>query len=87
MQISVYDTYVQRPDGLRMHFDILVPASVSDHEQVLRYGRRYLAAKGLAASDLRAEKCSFCHMQSASPAVEEEIESIGFAILELEHCN
>lgn len=86
MQISVYDTYVQRPDGLRMHFDILVPAAISDHEQVLQYGRRYLAAKGLAASDLKAEKCSFCHMQSASPAVEAEIASIGFAILEMEHC-
>lgn len=86
MQISVYDTYVQRPDGLRMHFDILVPSTLIDHEQVLQYGRRYLAAKGLAASDLKAEKCSFCHMQSASPAVEAEIASIWFAILELENC-
>lgn len=87
MRISVYDTYVQRPDGRRMHFDILVPSDVSDREQVLRYGREYLEAKGLAPTDLKAEKCNYCHMESANPAVEEEIGQHGFAIIEMEHCD
>ena len=91
MRISVYDTYVQRADGRRMHFDILVPSEDSDQgsdrEQVLQYGRLYLKAKGVDPSSLKAEKCNYCHMESANPAVEEEIASTGFAIIEMEHCD
>jgi hypothetical protein len=87
MRISVYDTYVQRPDGQRMHFDILVPSTLGDLDLVLQYGRRYLTAKGFAAGDLKAEKCNYCHMESASPAVEQEIADRGFAILEIENCD
>lgn len=87
MRISVYDTYVQRPDGRRMHFDILVPSDLGDHQAVLGYGRLYLAAKGLAPTDLKADKCSYCHMESANPAVEEEIRATGFAIIEMENCD
>jgi hypothetical protein len=87
MQISVYDTYVQRPDGLRMHFDILVPSHVRDLDTVMQYGRTYLAAKGLSPSGLKAERCNYCHMESANAAVEQEILSTGFAIIEMEHCS
>jgi hypothetical protein len=86
MQISVYDTYVQRPDGRRMHFDILVPATVADRDTVLQYGRTYLAAKGLQATELKAEKCNYCHMESATALVAQEIAERGFAILEMENC-
>jgi len=86
MQISIYDTYMQRPDGRRMHFDILVPSHVSDRDTVLEYGRIYLAAKGLPPAELKAEKCSYCHMESATPPVEQEIAARGFAILEMENC-
>jgi hypothetical protein len=86
MQTSVYDTYVQRPDGRRMHFDILVPATLKDIETILGYGRTYLAAKGIPSAALKAEKCSYCHMQSAEPLVEAELQRTGFAILELENC-
>ncbi len=50
MKISVYDTYVKRPDGLRMHFDILVPSDLSNQETVLKFGKTYLAAKALPIS-------------------------------------
>ena len=86
MQISVYDTYVQRPDGARMHFDILVPSEMSDRETILQYGRTYLTAKGLPPTGLKAEKCNYCHMESASTEVEQEIAESGFAIIEMEHC-
>jgi hypothetical protein len=86
MQISVYDTYVQRPNGHRMHFDILVPAALKDIETVLNFGRTYLAAKGLPSTALKAEKCRYCHIESAEPMVEEELAKTGFAILELENC-
>ncbi|MFN7663560.1 MAG: DUF2024 family protein [Inhella sp.] len=86
MQISVYDTYVQRPDGRLMHFDILVPSDAADRETVLLYGRRYLQGKGLPPNELKAEKCNYCHMASASPDVEDAIAAQGFAILEMENC-
>lgn len=87
MRISVYDTYVQRPDGLRMHFDILVPAELNDQEKILSYGMTYLAAKGLPATVLKSEKCNFCHVESATTAVVGEILANGFAILEMENCS
>ncbi len=87
MNISVYDTYVERPDGLRMHFDILVSSDLKDHETILGFGRNYLAAKGLPADNLKAEKCNYCHMESAYPTVAQEISAKGFSIIEMEHCN
>jgi Domain of unknown function (DUF2024) len=86
MRISVYDTYVQRPDGLRMHFDILVPSDLSDQAAVLNYGQTYLAAKGLPPSILESEKCNFCHIEPASSDVEHEIAANGFSIIEMENC-
>lgn len=86
MKISVYDTYVQRPDGLRMHFDVLVPSDLSDQAAVLGYGQTYVASKGLPPSILKSEKCNFCHMESADAAVEQEITANGFAIIEMENC-
>ncbi|QGZ63363.1 DUF2024 family protein [Paraburkholderia acidisoli] len=89
MKIAVFDTYVDRPDGRRMHFDILVRDQPADKapELVLSHGRRYLAAKGVPATALEARECRFCHVESATPAIEAEVERIGFAIIELQHCD
>ncbi|UJJ60241.1 DUF2024 family protein [Rhodanobacter denitrificans] len=89
MNIAVFDTYVLRPDGRQMHFDILVRDRPDDKEQgvVLAHVRRYLAAKGMPADNLAASECRFCHIESASPSVEAEIEDVGFAIIELKHCD
>ncbi|MEQ1595188.1 MAG: DUF2024 family protein [Casimicrobium sp.] len=86
MRISVYDTYAQRPDGLLMHFDVLVPSDLNDQAAVLRCGQTYLASKGLSPSILKSEKCNFCHTESANAAVEQEIVANSFAIIEMENC-
>ncbi|HRL21826.1 DUF2024 family protein [Alcaligenes sp. SDU_A2] len=89
MKIAVFDTYVRRADGRRMHFDILV-SEQGDRtvpQTVLEYGHRYLAAKGIPADSLTTRECRFCHVETASPQVEAEIKRIGFAIIELEHCD
>ena len=83
--MAVYDTCVQRADGRRMHFDILVPSELGDHAVILQYGRRYLEAKGVAPSSLKAENCSYCHMESANSEVEQAIAETGFAIIEMEN--
>lgn len=89
MNIAVFDTYVLRPDGRRMHFDIVVRDQQAERELdiVLAHGRRYLAAKGIPADTLSARECRFCHSAFASPAVEAEIDRIGFAIVELQNCD
>ena len=87
MKIAVFDTYVSRPDGRVMHFDILVPDAGKDIEQVLGFGRRYLAARGVPAENLTAQECRFCHIESASEPVQAEVDRIGFAIIELGNCD
>ncbi len=89
MKIAVFDTYVVRPDGRRMHFDILVPDQDADRQEavVLAHGRRYLAAKGVPAETLQARECRFCHTEFAVPAVEAEIRQTGCAIIEMENCD
>lgn len=89
MQIAVFDTHVARPDGRRMHFDILVRDEAADKapDRVLAHGRRYLAAKGVPGAALEARECRFCHIESASPQIVAEIERTGFAIVELQHCD
>jgi len=88
LKIAVFDTYVRRPDGRQMHFDILVhdQAEARDMDIVLGHGRRYLEAKGVPADSLRAQECRFCHIETASAAVEEVVARNGFAILEMENC-
>lgn len=89
MNIAVFDTYVLRADGRRMHFDILVRDQEADRQPdvVLAHGRRYLAAKGVPADTLNAQECRYCHTEFAAPAVEAEINRIGFAIIELQNCD
>ena len=86
MQIAVYDTYVRRNDGLLMHFDILVPTTITDQEIVLGYGRKYLAAKGVEAERLSTRECRFCHIESAAPELEAAVTRDGYCIIEMENC-
>ncbi len=87
MQIAVFDTYVQRPDGRLMHFDIFVANESRNPPAVLEFGRRYLAGKGIPATELTAKECRFCHIESASAQVEREVREAGFSILEMENCD
>ena len=90
MKIAVFDTYVRRPDGRRMHFDILVRDEAADKalDLVLSHGRRYLASKGLPDEiALSARECRFCHVESASEPVAAQIERNGFSIIEMENCD
>ena len=87
MQIAVFDTYVRRPDGRRMHFDILVPNSCTDQATVMRFGQAYLSSKNIPANTLVSEECRFCHFESASAEVEQDILSAGYSILEMQNCD
>ncbi|GIV22370.1 MAG: hypothetical protein KatS3mg025_0029 [Bacteroidia bacterium] len=87
MKVAVWDTYVQRKDGRIMHFDIIVPAEVTDTAQIFAYGRAYLATKGEAGQPLTARNCRFCHIETVRPAWEKAIRTQGYAIHEMENCD
>ena len=84
--VRVWDTYVTRKDGTRMHFDIIAPKEVVDPEQIYRYGQTYLASKGEGGQRLAAEECRFCHIELLRPAWQADIDRQGFFIIEMEGC-
>ncbi|GAB3573831.1 DUF2024 family protein [Spirosoma luteolum] len=86
MQVSVYDTYVTRTDGAVMHFDILVPSTLTDPATIHQYGKTYLATKGQASQPLTARECRYCHIEQASDDIQASIAHQGFHIIEMQGC-
>ncbi len=84
MEIAIWDTYYRKPDGTTLHFDIAVPAAVTDAETVYAFGREYLKQKGFPDARLHAERCRFCHIETATSEMKEAIGCQGYFIVELE---
>lgn len=87
MKIAVWDTYVKREDGRQMHFDILVPTSTKDENDVFSYGLEFLKTKPFQSGKISAKECRFCHIEKASSKMIDEIQKKGFYIIEMENCN
>lgn len=86
MKISVWDTYVERNDGKIMHFDILVPSSLTDESQIFSFGKHYLQEKRFKTGQLTAAECRFCHIEQATDEVLQAIAQKGYFIIEMENC-
>ena len=86
MKVAVWDTYVTKKNGQEMHFDILAPDEITDLETIYGYGKAYLRTKNQESSSLTAQECNFCHMEHATPAIEDAIASKGYFIIEMEGC-
>ncbi|GAB3326444.1 DUF2024 family protein [Larkinella ripae] len=87
MHVSVYDTYVTRTDGSVMHFDILVPSTLTSEATIHQYGQTYLTTKGQAGQPLTARECRFCHIEQATEAIQSSIAEHGFYIIEMQGCH
>lgn len=87
MKIAVFDTYVAREDGRRMHFDILVPDEGKTEAQVLAFGEAYLRARGIKAGPLTTSECRFCHTEFANEELTRLMKIDGAAVIELENCD
>jgi hypothetical protein len=87
MNVSVWDTFVQRKDNKTMHFDILVPSELKNHEKIMAYGKNYLSTKNFETENISLKKCQFCHIESASEKSITAITNYGFDIVEIENCN
>ncbi len=86
MPVAVYDTYVRRKDGTVMHFDILVPATLTNLATIHGYGHAYLHTKGQEGQPLTAEECRLCHLEQATPLVQADLDRQGYHIIEMSGC-
>jgi hypothetical protein len=83
--VYVFDTYATRPNGRIMHFDVVLPEN--DAAKALAAARHWLASIGAADTEVRAERCCYCHSEPTAPeAMRKDIESQGYAIYKLEGC-
>ncbi|MGQ1948533.1 DUF2024 family protein [Geofilum sp. OHC36d9] len=87
MKIAVWDTYVQRTDGKKMHFDILVPEQIREPEVIYQFGHDYLKGKQVKSEILSSKECAFCHIEEASQIMIKNIEAKGYHIVEMENCD
>lgn len=85
MNCDVFDTYVTKPDGQQMHFDIIVPSG-TETEAVFAFGQAYLAQVGASSSKVTTDRCQFCHVEEATPEMEAAIGQQGYYILPMEGC-
>lgn len=86
MKVAVWDTYVSKKEGGRMHFDIITPAGIKETSVIYAFGRDYLAGKGQQEQPLTAKECSFCHIEQASGKMLQDIAAKGYHIIEMENC-
>ncbi|GAA3613475.1 DUF2024 family protein [Flavivirga amylovorans] len=87
MKISVWDTYVKKEDGTIMHFDILVPDSLTDEQVIFKYGTHYLESKPFKVKELTVNECRFCHIEQATDEIIAAVTEKGYAIIEMENCS
>jgi len=87
MKVAVWDTYVKRKDGRKMHFDIIVPEDINNEEIVYSYGMEYLKKKNIESAGLTSKECKFCHIEKANENMIADLNSTGYHIVEMENCN
>jgi hypothetical protein len=85
MNCDVFDTYVTKTDGQKMHFDIIVPSG-TQHEAALAFGQNYLEEVGVEEGEVTAEQCRFCHVEQATPEMKQAIDQKGYFIIAMEGC-
>ena len=87
MTIAVWDSYVQRDNGSIMHFDILVPSTLTTAQEVFNFGYDYLKGKAFKTGELSSSACRFCHVEQGTEMMIATIKQQGYAIIELENCS
>jgi len=84
MKAAVWDTYVKKQDGNVIHFDVVVPDYITDSSVVYKYACEYLISGNLSEVELNTKNCQFCHIESITDTIKNDIESKGFHIIEME---
>lgn len=84
MKVAVWDTYVRKPDGAVMHFDVVVPDTIQEANIIYDYARKWLEGKIAAEAVLNTENCQFCHIEHLTTEMKAAIEASGYSIIEME---
>ena len=87
MKVAVWDTYVTKKDGSIMHFDIIADEEIKDEKKIFSFGEDYLTSKSQQQQPMTSKECRFCHIEEATPEMNQAIENKGYYILEMENCN
>ena len=86
MKYAVYDTWIDKKEGGKMHFDIIVPEDAT-MDRVIEFGKVYLETKAQENQPLNTKNCVFCHLELGSDLMTNQIEEKGYFILEMQGCN
>ncbi|GAF04327.1 DUF2024 family protein [Saccharicrinis fermentans] len=87
MKVAIWDTYVEKKDGKKMHFDIAVPEEEKNALKIYHFGQEYLKGKDVQSETLSAKECVFCHIENANEVMVNAIQSKGYYIIEMENCD
>jgi len=85
-KVNIWDTYVTKKNGRIMHFDIVVPLTITDTTVIHSYGKDYLKIKGQEGQTLTSKQCRLCHIENLKTEWETEIEEKGYFIIEMKGC-
>ena len=87
MKIAVWDTYVKKEDNEVMHFDILIPSTITNEQTVYNFGEEYLKTKPFKTEQLTSNECQFCHIEQATEDMMLSINKLGYYIIEIKNCH
>ncbi len=87
MKVAVWDTYVVRANGRKMHFDIIVSEDEKNVDIIYQFGQEYLKGKNVPSEILTSKECEFCHIEEASDKIINDIEAKAYHIVEMENCD
>ena len=73
MEIEVYDTYARSEEGLKIHFDVMLPIG-GDEATAQDKAREFIEKISETANPVQLESCRFCHTETAKPDVGERVE-------------
>ena len=85
MEIEVYDTYARSEEGLKIHFDVMLPIG-GDEATAQDKAREFIEKISKSANPVQLESCRFCHTETAKPEVGERVEQEGYCIVPIENC-
>jgi hypothetical protein len=83
MKVAVWDTYVKIKNECTLHFDIIVPKTVTSPSIIFGYGKEYLSSIDKEGK-IQSLNCQLCHIEKPSMDISKSIEKKGYFILEME---
>ncbi len=85
MEIEVYDTYAKSGNGIKIHFDVMLPIG-GNEGQASSYAQDFIKIISESTGSVKLDSCKFCHTEVAKKNVAEKVEKDGYCIVPIENC-